>query len=339
MSNAAIAHDDPSKRRDPSLFEKALFLKAPTEEQRKGRRRTFVASTCDMDSHGDVVEQDWVLERYLKNPVVLWAHDRWSPPIGKSVGVALVAGQLEVEVEFAPGEANPFAEQVWKLVDGDYVRAVSVGFRPRDVRWEVRDGVDVCVCSQNELYEVSVLPIGSNPEALAKELAREIASRVPKKETPMSTIAIEEHNKAIAGKDTRIGDLEKRLGDTEKALETEKAAKVVLEKELEKSRTDLTTAQKRNDELEKSAIESEVDALVGDKIDPADREDYITLRKSSKSAFEKIVAKLPAKRMKESVSDAKTKSAITPPATGRTRADDEDDGESLADALGINEDE
>lgn len=146
----------------------SLTLKSATAEQVALRRRTFVASTDAVDRHGEVIEQKWRLERYKLNPVVLFAHNSWDLPIGKCVNVGVVSGRLECEVEFASSAANPEAEKIWRLVQEGVLNAVSVGFRPNDIRYEMRDGKEIVIFSDNELFEISVVPIGANPDALAK---------------------------------------------------------------------------------------------------------------------------------------------------------------------------
>ena len=59
---------------------------------------------------------------------------------------------------------NPFAEQVLRMIDGGFLRATSVGFRP--IKYSVnatRGGLDFAEC---DLLEFSICPVGSNPEAL-----------------------------------------------------------------------------------------------------------------------------------------------------------------------------
>lgn len=175
-----LAPSEPRTRSASETRTSGLVMKSATEEQTRMRRRRFVASTPEVDSHGDIVEQKWILDRYLKNPVVLWAHDRFGLPIGKAVAVEMVGENLECEIEFATAEANPRAEEVWQLIQGGYVRAVSVSFWPSDIRWEMRDGEEVCVCSNNELYEISVLALGSNPSALAKGATSGAGPRPPR---------------------------------------------------------------------------------------------------------------------------------------------------------------
>ncbi|NOU33328.1 MAG: hypothetical protein HOO96_35980 [Polyangiaceae bacterium] len=133
-----------------------------------------MASTAAVDSYGEIVEQVWKLERYMANPVVLFGHQSRELPIGRSTFVGVRGGQLECTVRFASPEANPKAEQVWQLVKEDVLRAVSVGFMPGSVRYEKRGGEDVAVLSDNELHEISIVPIPANPEALAKMRAKGI---------------------------------------------------------------------------------------------------------------------------------------------------------------------
>lgn len=134
------------------------------------RRRTFVISTSSPDRDNDVIEADgWQLANYQKNPVVLWAHDYRSLPIGKAIEVGLQGGKLVSTMEFAD---HDFANTVLRLVDGGFLRATSVGFRPEKYSInEDRRGLDF---TEQELLEFSIVPVPANPEALI--VAREFKS-------------------------------------------------------------------------------------------------------------------------------------------------------------------
>lgn len=140
-------------------------------------RRTVevVASTETEDGHGTILVQDWDLARYASNPVVLWAHNATlgmdELPIGRSIRHEVVNGALECTIQFAGADVNPRAEQVFQAYRQGFLRAVSVGFNPRSYRWEERDGREVLVLYDNELLELSCVPIGSNPDALARAMA------------------------------------------------------------------------------------------------------------------------------------------------------------------------
>lgn len=134
-------------------------------------RRTVdvICSTEAIDSYGEIVSQDsWRLERFLTNPVVLFGHNSRELPIGTASNVEVRDGKLQATITFASSAVNPFAEQVLHAFEERVLRAVSVGFNPGSYRYEKRDGRDVCVLSDCELFELSVVPLPANPEALAK---------------------------------------------------------------------------------------------------------------------------------------------------------------------------
>ena len=130
---------------------------------------TFVLSTDDVDRHGDVVSADgWRLEAYLRNPVLLWAHDYRHPAIGRAVNVWTEPHRLLAKMEFAPGA---FAQEVAALYADGFQWGVSVGFRP--IRWEERRDARTGAFLglrylEQELLEVSAVPVPANREALRR---------------------------------------------------------------------------------------------------------------------------------------------------------------------------
>lgn len=247
----------------------------------KARSATFIASTDAEDSYGEVVEQSWVLDRYRANPVILYAHQRdgSSLPIGQATRVGVVEGKLEVDAKFASAAANPFAENVWQsLVEGT-LRAVSVGFRPGDVRLEKRNGKEVMVLRNNVLYEISVVPIGANAEALAKMRARALAaskSESPESEDPMP-LSAEEETRLRSDLATR----EKSLVDANAKIET-----------LEKT---VAEEKKRADEARAGLVKLELDALVGKKLLPAEAEDLAALAMENPARYTKMLSHVKAR--------------------------------------------
>lgn len=151
------------------------------------RSLEVIASTDTEDSYEEIVEQDWDLKRYAKNPVVLYEHNRATGgffssggqatdkiPIGRAESVRIESGKLKAKLIFAPAEVSEIAERVWQAVRGQFMRAVSVGFRSKNVRYEKRNGREVYVLSDNELYEISVVAIPANPDAIAEEKAKSL---------------------------------------------------------------------------------------------------------------------------------------------------------------------
>lgn len=134
------------------------------------RRRTFVISTGSVDRDNDTISVNgWKLENYKRNPVVLFAHDYDSLPIGKCVEIGINGDKLLATAEFAD---HAMADTCLKLVDGGFLRATSVGFRPMKFTInEERRGLDFV---EQELLEFSVVPVPANPEALM--VSREFGS-------------------------------------------------------------------------------------------------------------------------------------------------------------------
>jgi HK97 family phage prohead protease len=77
------------------------------------------------------------------------------------------------DIEFASAETYPFADQIFRLVRGGYISAVSVGFKPVD--WDFAKepsrmgGIDF---KRQELLEISVTPIPANQNALIEARAK-----------------------------------------------------------------------------------------------------------------------------------------------------------------------
>jgi len=123
---------------------------------------TAVISTADADRAGDVIEPAGLLNRdeYLRNPVVLWAHQRSLPPIGTCKSLRVERDRIIAETQFAKGV--PFAEDVFRLYDQGVLRAWSIGFLPRRARPR-RGGMHVLAW---ELLEYSAVAVPENPAAL-----------------------------------------------------------------------------------------------------------------------------------------------------------------------------
>lgn len=266
-----------------------ITVKAADVEQRS---IDVVASTDALDSYNERVAQDWNLERYKKNPVVLWNHNRgamfasnpeMAMPIGTAENVRIENGALQATLKFVTAEANPIAERVWQGLKQGSLRAVSVGFRSNDERAETRDGKEVWVLSQNELHEISVVPIPANPEAVAtgKPRSLETSTTIPsddaEKERKMSIERELAEAKAAS---------EKALG-----LVAQEAAKVkALEAQNETLVKERDAAVARAAKAEDELVEREVAALVGVKLTPAEAPMFVELAKSNRPLFTKMVA-------------------------------------------------
>ena len=112
-------------------------------------------STDTVDRHGEVVAQNWNLENFMNNPVVLNSHkyDDTTEAIGRMEALVQKEHSLEGKIKFAISE-NPKAKIVFDLYKGGFLNAFSVGFIPGE--------------EENELLELSAVTIPANALALAK---------------------------------------------------------------------------------------------------------------------------------------------------------------------------
>ena len=132
------------------------------------RQYEFTASTADMDRDGEVIDvEGWDLRNFKKNPVIMYAHDYRTLPIGKAAHIGVKDGKLKNTVEFPPEGTYEFADIVERLVNTGYLKTESVGFIPK--KWEDGDGGEKTprrTYTKQELLEISIVPIPSNSNAL-----------------------------------------------------------------------------------------------------------------------------------------------------------------------------
>lgn len=144
-------------------YTRALLVDTRADEATGSRVYTFRASTTAPARDGFVIPAaEWRLDNFLRNPVVLISHDYNSLPIGRAVSITSDEDGLLASVEYDAGD--PRAQDVMRKLDGGYMSAVSVGFRPGDAtrgqRGEPGTFTDV------ELLEISNVAVPSDPGAL-----------------------------------------------------------------------------------------------------------------------------------------------------------------------------
>ncbi len=152
-------------------------------EQTAKRTYRFVATSEIVDRDGDIMRvKGAILDNFLKNPVILFAHKQDTKPVGKAVNIEVANDRIYVDIEFADTEK---AKEVEYLVKEGYLNAVSIGFLPKAVVY--RDDFNIIqdldpefyarhqadlekanrVIWEWELLEVSVVPVPANPDAIA----------------------------------------------------------------------------------------------------------------------------------------------------------------------------
>jgi HK97 family phage prohead protease len=182
----ASVQQDEGHRVDGTVLR--LAVAEPIKVEGADRKRRFVFSDGSIDRAGDSIDpHGWELKSFLANPVALWAHDSFSPPIGRASDVAPTGKRLMGDIEFMPPDISPFADSILRMVDGGFIKAVSVGFIP--LEWSFAKEADRQFginFSKQELIEISLCPVPCNPNALQEAKAagidtgplREWASKV-----------------------------------------------------------------------------------------------------------------------------------------------------------------
>lgn len=172
------------------LYTKA-YIKQIDEEE---RRIKGVASTETVDRAGDIVNVDgWVLQNFLKNPVLPFAHDYFRIPVGRVEKIAVEETDngkaLVFEAKMGSEKANPFAEQVWHSIQEGLLNAFSVGFQPLEF-----DPQDAHRITKQDLLEISVVPVPANPEAV---VMNQLQDRMKKEIRDVINGKIEETKKSV----------------------------------------------------------------------------------------------------------------------------------------------
>jgi HK97 family phage prohead protease len=149
-----------------------LYLPALSEPKKiieEKRQLGVTITTRERDREGDIVEPSGLnFENFLKNPVVLWAHDTSSTPVGKVCSISVFKDRVDAVVEFADTEHG---RECFRLYRDRYLNAWSIGFIPR--KWEPltpteddpRKGFHI---SEAEVIELSAVPVPANPSALTR---------------------------------------------------------------------------------------------------------------------------------------------------------------------------
>lgn len=208
------------------------------------RRIRFVISDGSVDRDGDTINVNgWELDNYRKNPVVLWAHDRSALPVARCVEIGVRNGRLEAVAEFAHHE---FAESVYQMYLGGFMRATSVGFRPiaKQQNYE-RGGYDFL---RQELFEFSCVPVPANANALVaagnagintaliKSWAKQVLGRGPEaKLAALITASIQQG--AQRALDRKCESLDEVVVDLDEPI-------LEIEEFLDVNRADLTAAMR-----------------------------------------------------------------------------------------------
>jgi len=122
-------------------------------------------TSLTVDRDGEVIiPKGAKIENFRKNPVVLFAHDYKSPPIGKNISLEIKDDEIIAKTQFADTQLG---RELYQLYKEGFMSAWSVGFIPvKESDKKVLEGQKGKTYEEWELLEYSAVPVPSNPEAL-----------------------------------------------------------------------------------------------------------------------------------------------------------------------------
>jgi hypothetical protein len=178
---------------------------------------TFVASTTNMNRKGFALRNEgWRLDNFNANPVVLWMHNPFTPPIG--TGRALSKNSKIVLDAVRFDRDDELARMVESKYRRGFLSAVSVGWdfvredgtavldwwrlRPEEIRDEL----------WYDLAEVSAVSVPGDPGALRKQsrsalsgLGRELVDLFDDQHDRAGVLTHAELGEAVRAELTRLG--------------------------------------------------------------------------------------------------------------------------------------
>lgn len=127
----------------------------------------FILSTDSVDRMGDIVEQDWQLKDFKKNPIALVQHDHTNP-IGVWKDLKIEAGKLVGTLKLAKEGTSSVVDTVRSLIEQHILKAVSVGFSvgSYEARYDEDGNFQGYLLQKPSLHEASVVSVPANQEAL-----------------------------------------------------------------------------------------------------------------------------------------------------------------------------
>ena len=136
----------------------------------------FILSDATPDRLGDIVQQNWSLDNYKKNPVALFNH-RADFIVGTWSNLGVNNGELRGKLKLAPAGTSERIDEIRKLVEAGILKAVSVGFKPIEAKLRVaNDPFGGQIYLKSELVETSLVSVPANPNALAVAKSLDISA-------------------------------------------------------------------------------------------------------------------------------------------------------------------
>lgn len=202
---------------------------------------SILITTSAVDHYGDrVFPAGANLGAYLKNPVILWAHDSYGDtasagiPIGTTRSLEIVPnlGIRASGIDWLEGDE--FAGRVRNAWDQGKIRAASIGFMVDEDGWDENEygGYDITAWT---LLEWSLVPVPANPEAVrARSMLKSLGLDRAPAEAPSPILLKAETDPVLAEvlacvtrMEAAVADVAGMMGQMMAALDDMSAGKAV----------------------------------------------------------------------------------------------------------------
>lgn len=264
----------------------------------------FIGTKESEDRTGDVIEAEgWQLDNFVKNPVFLWNHDPSLGPIGRVKQIIREGTSLLFDVEFAPPEVSELADRMFKLVKSGFLKAVSVGFIPKEFDFiqDSQDNTTGVRFTKTELLELSAVSIPAHQDALlASSEGKSFLEAVTKAEKTVKLHEVEKDCKVVTLEEFTKTALDEKMSEAiEEDEEIMKEQLEALQKEVAelKATVEGLTTLKETVDLSKSAM-STLNALISEKLGKNSEEAPKVKAATSDEGQEPTPAQVPAELTK-----------------------------------------
>ena len=136
-----------------------------TGHQSEENPMTFAMATEHVDRMGDIIKMDGAqLAEFKRNPIALYGHNH-EKPIGTWKNLRIEGKKLLGDLKLAAEGTSAEIDTIRKLVQQRILRAVSVGFIPKEAEPIKKTGG--YMFKKWSLNECSLVAVPANPQALA----------------------------------------------------------------------------------------------------------------------------------------------------------------------------
>jgi hypothetical protein len=171
--------------KDGFTYQRSFVTKAVSEFVDGERADVSVVTDDSIDRDSEVVIAKGLdLKQFRKNPVVAWAHQYDQLPVGRAEWIKADGNSIKAKTVYAKrpeGMEGPFfPDSVWALVQQGMLPGKSIGFLPREASAPSVKEIELrpelasvrTVIRKATMFEYSIAPVPSNPNALATAVAK-----------------------------------------------------------------------------------------------------------------------------------------------------------------------